>query len=54
MALVNGGYLNCTDIKKILVNSSLKVTKKMALVLSRIQVSDPGPSWPPFVKFVVN
>ena len=27
MALVNGGYLHCTD-KEILVNSSLKVRKK--------------------------
>ena len=28
MALVNGGYLHCRDMKKILVNSSLKVTKR--------------------------
>ena len=31
MALVNGGYLHYTDI---------------FMVLSKIQVSDPGPSWP--------
>ena len=46
MVLVNGGYLHCTD-KEILVNSSLKATKKkLARVISKIQVSDPGPSWP--------
>ena len=48
MVLVNGGYLHCTD-KEILVDSSLKVTpkkKKLAWVNSKIQVSDPGPSWP--------
>ena len=45
MALVNRGYLHCTD-KEILINSSLKATKKLAMVLSKIQVSDPGPSWP--------
>ena len=46
MALVIGGYLNCKD-KEILVNSSLKATKKkkLSMVLSKIQVSDPGPSW---------
>ena len=32
--------------KEILVNSSPKATKKMARVISKIQVSDPGPSWP--------
>ena len=33
--------------KEILVNSSLKATKsKLARVISKIQVSDPGPSWP--------
>ena len=42
MLLVNGGYLHCTD----LVNSSLKGTKKMDRVISKTQVSDPGPSWP--------
>ena len=35
---------------EILVNSSLKATikknKKMAMVISEIQVSNPGPSWP--------
>ena len=45
MVLVNGGYLHCID-KEILVNSSLKGTKKMAMVISKTQVSDPGPSWP--------
>ena len=28
MVIVNGGFLHCTDIKKNIVNSSLKVTKK--------------------------
>ena len=48
MVLVNGGYLHCTD-KEILVNSSLKGKKKkekMARLISKTQVSDPGPSWP--------
>ena len=46
MALAKGGYLHCTNIE-ILVNSSLKATKKnLAMVISKIQVSDPGPSWP--------
>ena len=34
---------SCTDI---LVNSSLKTTKKLARAISENQVSDPGPSWP--------
>ena len=41
MVLVSGGYLHCTD-KEILVNPSLKETKKMARVISKPQVSDPG------------
>ena len=45
MVLVNGGYLHCTD-KEILVNSSLKGTKKMARVISKTEVSELGPSWP--------
>ena len=47
MALVNGGYLHCMD-KEILVNLSLKATKikELALVISKIQVSNPGQSWP--------
>ena len=48
MVLVNGGYLHCTD-KETLVNSSLKGAKKkkkMARVISKTPVSDPGPSWP--------
>ena len=33
--------------KEILVNSSLKTTKKkLARAISKNQVSDPGPSWP--------
>ena len=37
---------------EILVKSSLKATKKkLAIVISKIQVSDPGPSWPSCVKF---
>ena len=52
MVLVNGGYFYCTD-KEILVNSSLKGAKKMARVISKTQVSDPGPSWPScFYKFI--
>ena len=48
--LANGGYLHCTD-KEVSVNSSLKGTKKMARVISKTQVSYPGPSWPScFVK----
>ena len=31
---------------KILVNSSLKETKKKAMVISKIHMGDPGPSWP--------
>ena len=31
--------------KEILVSSSLK-GKKLARVISKVQVSDPGPSWP--------
>ena len=42
MALVNGGYLHCTDSKFF----SKTDQKKMAMVLSKIQVSDPGPFWP--------
>ena len=48
MVLVNGGFLHCTD-KEILVNSSLKSTKKKkktGKAISKNQVSDPGPSWP--------
>ena len=45
MVLVNGGYLHCTD-KEIIVNSSLKGKKRMVRVISKTQVSDPGPSWP--------
>ena len=41
-----GGYLHCTDKKEFLVNPSLKAKKKMAMILSEIQISDPGPSWP--------
>ena len=47
MTLVNGRLLALNGYKEIIVNSSLKMTqKKMALVLSNIQVSDPGPFWP--------
>ena len=54
MVLVNGGYLHCTDIKEILVNFSVKATKKekLAKVISKIQVSDPGPSWPSCLKIL--
>ena len=46
MALVNGGYLHCTDIKKFLLGLPRKQPpKKLAMVLSKIQVSDPGPYW---------
>ena len=45
MALVNGGYFPCTD-REILVNSSLKATKKISYGPQKIKVSDPGPSWP--------
>ena len=42
MALVNGGYLHDTD-KEVLQNSSLKPPKvKLAMVLSKIQVNNPG------------
>ena len=34
MVLVNGGFLHCTD-KEILVNSSLKTTKKLAGAISK-------------------
>ena len=40
--------------KEILVNSSLKTTKKkkkMARAISKNQVSDPGPSWPSCLNF---
>ena len=46
MALVNGGLFALYGHKEILVNSSLKATKKIAMVLSKIQVGDPGLSWP--------
>ena len=36
----------CTVHNKILVNFSLKAKKKLPMVLSKIQVSNPGPSWP--------
>ena len=42
------GLLALYGHKEILVNSSLRVTKKMARVISKIQVSDPGPSWPSY------
>ena len=45
MVLVNGGYLHCTDKKKFLSERDKK-KKKMARVISKTQVSDPGPSWP--------
>ena len=59
MVLVNGGFLHCTD-KEILVNSSLKTTRKKWLEQSKKnQVSNPGPSWPscfkiPFKKKMIN
>ena len=40
------GLLALYGHKEILVNSYLKVTRKLAMVLSKIQVSDPRPSWP--------
>ena len=42
MVLVNGGYLHCTDIRKFLSESD----KKKKWLISKIQVSDSGPSWP--------
>ena len=48
MVLVNGGFLHSLyRHKNILQNSSVKLPKKkLAMVLSEIHVSDPGPSWP--------
>ena len=50
MVLVNGGFLLAQyRHKEILVNSSLKATKKkkkLARAISKNQVSNPGPSWP--------
>ena len=48
MALVNGGYLHCRDMKKILVNSSLKVTKRKigSSHLKNSGERSRGPSWP--------
>ena len=37
----------------ILVNSSLKATKKLAMVISKIQVSHPWPSWPSCFIFIL-
>ena len=46
MVLLNWGYLHCMDIREILVNSSLKATKrKITYGHLKIQVSDIGPSW---------
>ena len=46
MVLMNGGYLHCTDIKKFLKYFSESDKKKLARVISKIQMSDPGPYWP--------
>ena len=50
------GLLALYRHKEILVNSSLKATKKMARVISKVQVSDPGPSWPScfIILFMIN
>ena len=42
MALANGGLLALYKHIEILVNSSLKATKKLAMVISKIQVSNPA------------
>ena len=42
MAVVNGGCLHYTDIKKFFFSGTAKKTK-LAL---KILVNDPGPSWP--------
>ena len=47
MTPVNGGCLHYTDIKKffkILLPRNGK--KKLPMVLSKLQMSDPWPSWP--------
>ena len=53
MALVNGGYLHYKETcKEVLQNSSSLIPQKtkqknnkLAIVLSKIQVRDPGSSW---------
>ena len=49
MALVNGGYLHYTDMNKYkkVFSETTQKKKKMARVLSKIQVRIQGPSWPP-------
>ena len=44
-ALANGATCTVQTYKNS-VNSSVKATKKMATVISKIQMSDHGPSWP--------
>ena len=43
MAVVNEGYLHHMEIKYFFSETA---QKEMAMVLSKDQVSDPGPSWP--------
>ena len=45
MALVNGGCLHCTNNRNSCKFFS-ESDKKKVMVTSKIQVSDPGPSWP--------
>ena len=42
MALANGGYLHFTNIIEILGKFFSESDKKMAMVISEIQVSDQG------------
>ena len=46
MALVNWSYLHYTDIKKFFKILWNRKKKKRAIVVSKIQMSNPGPSWP--------
>ena len=52
-----GGLLVLYRHEEILPKSSLRPPKKkLAMVLSKIQVNDPGPSWPTcsFVFYYLN
>ena len=46
MVLVNGGYSHCTDLRNSCKFFFESDKQKLAGVISKIQVSDPGPSWP--------
>ena len=46
MALANGGYLHFTTYRNSCKFFTESDKKKLAMVISKIQVSDLGPSWP--------